>query len=158
MKKKQTTIYRIIEKGKREESCFIEAKPFSVTRTSKVGGYNLYKVAIFCQGGINNKIESGVQTFGGHICGKFSFRILVNSCFNTFSHKNIIEGYIYFCMMDLEYDGIYRFFQLSEIKLARKLSEFNLVRKLILETYFFKVKSFLKSYLFSTIFLLNCNT
>lgn len=74
--------------------------------------------------------------------------------FNTFSHKNITEGYIYYCMMDLEYDGIYRFFQLSEIKLARKLSEFNLVRKLILETYLFKVKSFLKSYLFSTIFLL----
>ncbi|CAG8696059.1 16169_t:CDS:10, partial [Funneliformis caledonium] len=98
------------------------AKPFSVTRTSKVGGYNLYKVAIFCQGGINNILlcenEPGVQTFGGHIC----------------------EGYIYFCMMDLEYDGIYRFFQLSEIKLARKLSEFNLVRKLILETYFFKCR------------------
>ena len=123
---------------------------FSVTRTSKVGGYNLYKVVIFCQGGINNILlcenESGVQTFGGHICGTFSFRILVNSCFNTLSHKNIIEGYIYFCMMDLEYDGIYRFFRLSEIKLARKLSEFNLVRKLILETYFFKVKSFSKSH------------
>ena len=56
--------------------------------------------------------------------------------------------------MDLEYDGIYRFFQLSEIKLTQKLSEFNLVRKLILKTYLFKVKSFLKNYLFSTTFLL----
>jgi len=121
-KKTDLTIYRIVEKGEHEESCFIEAKPFSVTRTSKIGGCNLYKVAVFCQGGINNILlrenEQGVQTFGGHIC----------------------EGYIYFCMMDLEYDGIYRFFQLSEIKLARKLSEFNLVRKLILETYFFKCR------------------
>ncbi|CAG8635075.1 1559_t:CDS:2, partial [Rhizophagus irregularis] len=106
-KKPDPTIYRIIEKGE-------------FTRTSKVGGYNLYKVAIFCQDGINNILlcenEPGVQTFGGHIC----------------------EGYIYFCMMDLEYDGIYRFFQLSEIKIAQKLSEFNLMRKLILEAYFFK--------------------
>ncbi|GBC51080.1 uncharacterized protein OCT59_022451 [Rhizophagus irregularis] len=78
------------------------------------------ELAIFCQDGINNILlcenEPGVQTFGGHIC----------------------EGYIYFCMMDLEYDGIYRFFQLSEIKIAQKLSEFNLMRKLILEAYFFK--------------------
>lgn len=68
--------------------------------------------------------------------------------------KNIIEGYIYFCMMDLEYDGVYRFFQLSEIKIAQKLSEFNLMRKLILEAYFFKVKFFLKFIVFFTIFLL----
>ncbi|RGB23292.1 hypothetical protein C1646_677219 [Rhizophagus diaphanus] len=113
-KKTDLTIYRIMEKGEREEFCFVEAKRFSVTRISKVGGYNLYKVAIFCQGGVNNRLllenKSGTQSFGGHIC----------------------EGYIYFCMMDLEYDGVYRFFQLSEIKLAQKLSEFNLVRKLIL--------------------------
>lgn len=57
-------------------------------------------------------------------------------------------------MMDLEYDGIYRFFQLSEIKIAQKLSEFNLMRKLILEAYFFKVKFFLKFIVFFTIFLL----
>lgn len=43
-------------------------------------------------------------------------------------------------MMDLEYDGIYRFFQLCEIKLAQNLSEFNLVRRLIVEMYFFKVR------------------
>ncbi|CAG8593354.1 8239_t:CDS:10 [Acaulospora morrowiae] len=114
------TIYRIIEKGKCEESCFVEARPFSITRTSKIEGYNLYKVAVFCQGAINNILlrenVPRVQTFGGHI----------------------YEGYIYFCMMDLEYDGIYRFFQLSEVKIARRLSEFNFVRKLILETYFFK--------------------
>lgn len=40
--------------------------------------------------------------------------------------------------MNLEYDGIYRYFQLSEIKLAQNLSEFNLVRKLIIETFYFK--------------------
>jgi len=55
----------------------------------------------------------------------------------------IVEEYIYFCMIDLEYDGIYRFFQLSEIKLTQKLSKFNLVWKIIvfsmifLLTYFF---------------------
>lgn len=57
-------------------------------------------------------------------------------------------------MMDLEYDGIYRFFQLSEIKIAQKLSEFNLMRKLILEAYFFKVKFFLKFIVFSYFFIL----
>ncbi|CAG8617663.1 11790_t:CDS:2, partial [Diversispora eburnea] len=106
----------IIEKGERKESCFVEAKSFSVIRTSKVGRYNLYKVAIFYQGDINNALlyenKSGVQIFG--------------------------EGYIYFYMMDLEYDGIYHFFQLFEIKLAQEFLEFNLMRKLILETYFFK--------------------
>lgn len=60
--------------------------------------------------------------------------------FNFFNHFYIkIEGHIYFCMMDLKYDGIYRFFQLPEVKLARKLSEFNLVRRLIMEAFFFKV-------------------
>ena len=44
--------------------------------------------------------------------------------------------------MNLEYDGIYRYFQLSEIKLAQSLSEFNLVRKLIIETFYFKVYLF----------------
>jgi len=121
-KKTDMTVFRIVEKGVREETCYVEAKSFSVTRKSKIGGYNLYKVAIFCQGGINNVISSrgnkrGTQTFGGHIC----------------------EGYIYFCAMDLEYDGIYRFFQLAEVKLAQKLSEFNLVRKLIIETFFFQM-------------------
>lgn len=53
---------------------------------------------------------------------------------------HICEGYIYFCAMDLEYDGIYRFFQLAEVKLAQKLSEFNLVRKLIIETFDFKCR------------------
>ncbi|CAG8719895.1 2800_t:CDS:10, partial [Racocetra persica] len=61
------------------------------------------------EGGINNIIslrgnELEVKSFCGHIC----------------------RGYIYFEMMDLEYDGIYCYFQLSEIKLAQKLSEFNL--------------------------------
>jgi len=41
-------------------------------------------------------------------------------------------------VMNLEYDGIYRYSQLSEIKLAQKLSEFNLVRKLIIEAFNFK--------------------
>ncbi|RIA93947.1 hypothetical protein C1645_735133 [Glomus cerebriforme] len=124
-RKPDITIYRIMEKdesrGKREETCFVEAKHFSVTKNSKIGGYNLYKVAILCQGGINNIISSrgntpGIKSFGGHVC----------------------EGYIYLGMMNLEYDWIYRFFQLSEIKLAQKLSEFNLVRKLIIETFNFK--------------------
>ncbi|GES85098.1 hypothetical protein GLOIN_2v1837963 [Rhizophagus clarus] len=79
-------------------------------------------VAIFCQGGLNKMISScGGDTgasFGGHIC----------------------EGHIYFCMMDLKFDGIYRFFQLSEVKLARKLSEFSLVRRLIMEAFFFKCR------------------
>ncbi|CAB4487463.1 unnamed protein product [Rhizophagus irregularis] len=120
-KKPDMVLYRIIENGEREESCFIEAKHFSITRNSNIGGYNMYKVAIFCQGGLNKMMSSyGGDTgasFGGHIC----------------------EGHIYFCMMDLKYDGIYRFFQLSEVKLARKLSEFNLVRRLIMEAFFFKV-------------------
>jgi len=110
-------------KVEREEICFVEAKHLSVTRNSKIGGYNRYKVAILCQGGINRIISSRgnipkLKSFGGHIC----------------------EGYIYLGMMDLEYDGIYRYFQLSEIKLAQKLSEFNLVRKLIVETYYFKCR------------------
>ncbi|CAB4428948.1 unnamed protein product [Rhizophagus irregularis] len=121
-----TNTYKETFRDSNYDTVWIIAPPmqdlFSVTRTSKVGGYNLYKVAIFCQDGINNILlcenEPGVQTFGGHIC----------------------EGYIYFCMMDLEYDGIYRFFQLSEIKIAQKLSEFNLMRKLILEAYFFKCR------------------
>ncbi|POG76766.1 hypothetical protein GLOIN_2v1837963, partial [Rhizophagus irregularis DAOM 181602=DAOM 197198] len=121
-KKPDMVLYRIIENGEREESCFIEAKHFSITRNSNIGGYNMYKVAIFCQGGLNKMMSSyGGDTgasFGGHIC----------------------EGHIYFCMMDLKYDGIYRFFQLSEVKLARKLSEFNLVRRLIMEAFFFKCR------------------
>ncbi|CAG8591689.1 21150_t:CDS:2 [Cetraspora pellucida] len=76
----------------------------------------------FVEGGINNIIslrgnDPEVKSFSGHFC----------------------EIYIFFGMMDLDYDGIYRYFQLSEIKLAQKLSEFNLVRKLIIETFFFKV-------------------
>ncbi|CAG8579769.1 25823_t:CDS:10 [Gigaspora rosea] len=110
-------------KVEREEACFVEAKHLSDTRNNKIGGYNLYKVAILCQGGINRIIYSRgntpkLKSFGGYIC----------------------EGYIYLGMMDLEYDGIYRYFQLSEIKLAQKLSEFNLVRKLIIETFYFKCR------------------
>ena len=49
-------------------------------------------MAIFCQDGINNILlcenEPEVQTFRGHICGKFFFHILVNSRFNTLSHIN----------------------------------------------------------------------
>ncbi|CAG8643684.1 7138_t:CDS:2, partial [Paraglomus occultum] len=120
-KKPDMVVCRIIEKGEHEESCFIEAKHFSITRNSNNGGYNLYKVAILCQGGINKIIssrgtETGTKTFGAHVC----------------------EGYLILFMMDLEYDGIYRFFQLCEIKLAQELSEFNLVRRLIVETHFFK--------------------
>ncbi|PKC10468.1 hypothetical protein RhiirA5_414340 [Rhizophagus irregularis] len=33
-----------------EETCFVEVKHFSITRNSKIGGYNLFKVAILCQG------------------------------------------------------------------------------------------------------------
>lgn len=82
-RKPDITIYRITEKeetcrGKREEACFVEAKHFSVTKNSKIGGYNIYKVAILCQGGINNIINSrgntpGIKSFGGHICGKSTF-------------------------------------------------------------------------------------
>ena len=50
---------------------------------------------------------------------------------------------MYLGMMNLDYDGIYWYFQLSEIKLAQELSEFNLVRKLIIETFYFKVNLFL---------------
>ncbi|CAG8788036.1 17595_t:CDS:2, partial [Racocetra persica] len=130
-RKPDITIYRVMKKDEkketckveREETCFVEAKHLSVTRNSKIGGYNLYKVAILCQGGINRIIYSRgntpkLKSFGGHIC----------------------EGYIYLGTMDLEYDGIYRYFQLSEIKLAQKLSEFNLVRKLIIETFYFKCR------------------
>ncbi|CAG8683240.1 5240_t:CDS:10, partial [Funneliformis mosseae] len=122
-RKPDIIVYRIVERDKYEETCYVEAKNFSITRNSKIGGYNLYKVAILCQGGINNIISSrgnkpGVKSFGVHIC----------------------EGYIYFGIMDLEYDGIYRYFQISEIKLAQKLSEFNLVRKLIIEAFFFKCR------------------
>ncbi|CAB4388231.1 unnamed protein product [Rhizophagus irregularis] len=130
-RKPDITIYRVMKKDDKEETCkveheetcFVEAKHLSVTRNSKIGGYNRYKVAILCQGGINRIISSRgnipkLKSFGGHIC----------------------EGYIYLGMMDLEYDGIYRYFQLSEIKLAQKLSEFNLVRKLIVETFYFKCR------------------
>ncbi|CAG8669912.1 9959_t:CDS:10, partial [Funneliformis mosseae] len=121
-KRSDMTLYRIVEKNEREETCFIEAKPFTTKRKSKVGGYNLYKVGIFCQGGINKLIsihgnKLGTKTFG-----------------DTFA------SYIYFCSMDLEYDGIYRCFKLSEVKIAQKLYEFNLVRKLIMETYFLKCR------------------
>ncbi|CAG8715272.1 17584_t:CDS:2, partial [Racocetra fulgida] len=45
------TIYRVMKKDEkeetckveREETCFVEAKHLSVTRNSKIGGYNLYK-------------------------------------------------------------------------------------------------------------------
>ncbi|PKC10505.1 hypothetical protein RhiirA5_374603 [Rhizophagus irregularis] len=71
-KKPDMVLYRIIENGEREESCFIEAKHFSITRNSNIGGYNMYKVAIFCQGGLNKMMSSyGGDTgasFGGHIC------------------------------------------------------------------------------------------
>ncbi|CAG8491832.1 8038_t:CDS:2 [Funneliformis caledonium] len=130
-RKPDITIYRIMKKeeseetykDEREEACFIEVKHFSVTRNSKIGGYNLYKVTIFCQGGISRIISSRENTpelksFGGHIC----------------------KGYIYLGIMDLEYDGNYRYFQLFEIKLAQKLSEFNLIRKLIIETFYFKCR------------------
>ncbi|CAG8555424.1 10637_t:CDS:10 [Funneliformis caledonium] len=109
-KKPDMVICRILEKGEREESCFVEAKHFSISRNSDIGGYDIYKIAILCQGGINKMMslrenKSG-QAFGAHICG----------------------GFLHLCMMDLVYDGIYRFFVLSEIKLAQDLSEFNLCR------------------------------
>nr|CAG8649680.1 2586_t:CDS:2 [Entrophospora candida] len=63
-----------------------------------------------------NKPEIEIQTFGAYTCG----------------------GYLYLFMMDLKYDVIYRFFQLSEIKLAQNIPEFNLVRRLIVELYYFK--------------------
>ncbi|CAG8813866.1 12840_t:CDS:2, partial [Gigaspora rosea] len=119
-RKPDITIYRVMKKDKKEETCkveceetcFVEAKHLSVTRNSKIGGCNLYKVAILCQGGINRIIYSRgnipkLKSFGEHIC---------------------------------EYDGIYQYFQLSKIKLAQKLSEFNLVRKLIIKTFYFKYR------------------
>ena len=65
-------------KVEREETCFVEAKHLSVTRNSKIGGFNRYKVAILCQGGINKIISSRgnipkLKSFGGHICGKSTF-------------------------------------------------------------------------------------
>jgi hypothetical protein len=130
-----------------EEACFIKVKHFSVTKNSKISGYNLYKVAILYQEGVNNIINSfenisGIKSFGGHICGKsaflhfFVFPVLFLSHFLI---KCYIESYIYLGMMNLEYDGIYRYFQLSEIKLAQNLSEFNLIKKLIIKTFYFKV-------------------
>lgn len=56
-RKPDITIYRIMKKGvseeckvECEEQCFVEVKHFSITRNSKIGGYNLFKVAILCQG------------------------------------------------------------------------------------------------------------
>ncbi|RIA98416.1 hypothetical protein C1645_812661 [Glomus cerebriforme] len=94
-KRSGTQITIPFENGEREESCFIEVKDFS--RNSNVGGYNMYKVAIFCQESVNKMISTCEDTgasFGGHIC----------------------------------------------VKLARKLSEFNLVRRLIMEAFFFKCR------------------
>ncbi|CAG8623940.1 11862_t:CDS:10 [Funneliformis caledonium] len=118
-RKPDIIVYRIVERDKYEETCFVEAKNFSITRNSKIGGYNLYKVAILCQGGINNIISSrgnkpGAKSFGVHICGKRIYLFWNNGL------------------------GVRRYFQISEIKLAQKLSEFNLVRKLIIEAFFFK--------------------
>uniref|UniRef100_U9UCS3 Uncharacterized protein n=1 Tax=Rhizophagus irregularis (strain DAOM 181602 / DAOM 197198 / MUCL 43194) TaxID=747089 RepID=U9UCS3_RHIID len=42
-------VCQIIEKDKHKESCFIEVKHFSITRSSNIWGYNLYKVAILYQ-------------------------------------------------------------------------------------------------------------
>lgn len=76
-KKPDTVVCRIVQKGEHEESCFVEAKHFSITRNSNIGGYNLYKVAILCQGGINMISSSGnefnAKTFGAHVCGMPTF-------------------------------------------------------------------------------------
>src|SRR4051812_37984744 len=99
-------VCRIIEKDEHEESCFVEAKHFSITRNSNTGGYNLYKVAILCQGGINKIIssrgnESETKTFGAHVCGMLPFfQLFGTSFFNNFLVKT--EGDLILCMMDLE--------------------------------------------------------
>jgi len=77
-KKPDMVVCRIIEKGEHEESCFVEAKHFSITRHSNIGGYNLYKVAVLCQGSINKIIlssenESKTKSFGAHVCGMSTF-------------------------------------------------------------------------------------
>jgi hypothetical protein len=86
-------ICRIFEKGEHEESCFVEAKHFSISRNNEICGYNVYKTAILCQGGINKTmlsrgIKSGVQTFGAHICGMF-----IHS-FSLFDHGRFVFNYL----------------------------------------------------------------
>ncbi len=71
-KKPDMVVCQIIEKGEYEESYFIEAEHFLIIRNSNIGGYNLYKVAILCQEGMN-KIASScgnefrTKSFDAHV-------------------------------------------------------------------------------------------